>query len=173
MNCTKIGLPGKSILGDYFQESMTFSLTENQFSRKTYFCTIAYRNAVVKSLHTGAAFPAEVPIFMVGGQANYGSPQVRFRLQLAQLESDFFSWVIKMFGLTKIFFVKSRARASLVDSVTWVTFSDSYGNKWVWKSDSWPVLIGSLKLRNVWVFVQLIHRPTRTKNQLYKNPNID
>ena len=33
-------------------------------------------------------------------------------------------------------------------------------------------LIGSLKLGNVWVFVQLIHRPTRTKNQLYKNPNI-
>ena len=25
-------------------------------------------------------------------------------------------------------------------------------------------LIGSLKLGNVWVFVQLIHRPTRTKN---------
>ena len=33
-------------------------------------------------------------------------------------------------------------------------------------------LIGSLKLGNVWVFVQLIHRPTWTKNQLYKNPNI-
>ena len=27
----------------------------------------------------------------------------------------------------------------------------------------------SLNLGNVWVFVQLIHRPTRTKNQLYKN----
>ena len=35
-----------------------------------------------------------------------------------------------------------------------------------------PELIGSLKLGNVWVFVQLIHRPTRNKNQLYKNPNI-
>ena len=31
-------------------------------------------------------------------------------------------------------------------------------------------LIGSLKLGNVWI--QLIHRLTRTKNQLYKNPNI-
>ena len=29
-------------------------------------------------------------------------------------------------------------------------------------------MIGSLKLGNVWVFVQLIHRPTRTKNQLQK-----
>ena len=35
-----------------------------------------------------------------------------------------------------------------------------------------PELIGSLKLGNVWVFVQLIHRPMRAKNQLYKNPNI-
>ena len=26
--------------------------------------------------------------------------------------------------------------------------------------------------RNAWVFVQLIHKPTRTENQLYKNPNI-
>ena len=34
-------------------------------------------------------------------------------------------------------------------------------------------LIGSLKLDNVWVVVQLIHRPTRTKNQLFKNQNID
>ena len=33
-------------------------------------------------------------------------------------------------------------------------------------------MIGSLKLGNVWVFVQLIHGPTRTKIQLYKNPNI-
>ena len=33
-------------------------------------------------------------------------------------------------------------------------------------------LIGSLRLGNVWIFVQLIHRPTRTKNQLCKNPNI-
>ena len=31
---------------------------------------------------------------------------------------------------------------------------------------------GILELGNVWVFVQLIHRPMRTKNQLYKNPNI-
>ena len=30
----------------------------------------------------------------------------------------------------------------------------------------------SLVLGNDWVFVQLIHRPMRTKNQLYKNPNI-
>ena len=29
-----------------------------------------------------------------------------------------------------------------------------------------------LELGNVWVFVQLIDRPTRTKNQLYKNQNI-
>ena len=33
-------------------------------------------------------------------------------------------------------------------------------------------LMESLKLGNVWVFVQLIHRPTTTKNQLYKNQNI-
>ena len=33
-------------------------------------------------------------------------------------------------------------------------------------------MIGSLKLGNVWVFVKLISRPIRTKNQLYKNPNI-
>ena len=31
---------------------------------------------------------------------------------------------------------------------------------------------GILELGNVWVFDQLIHRPMRTKNQLYKNPNI-
>ena len=35
-----------------------------------------------------------------------------------------------------------------------------------------PELIGGLKLGNVCVFVQLIHGPTRTTNQLYKNPNI-
>ena len=35
-----------------------------------------------------------------------------------------------------------------------------------------PELIRSLKLGNVWVFVQLIHRQTRAKNQLYKNQNI-
>ena len=35
-----------------------------------------------------------------------------------------------------------------------------------------PELIGSLKLGNVLVFVQLIHRPRRPKNQRYKNPNI-
>ena len=40
-NCIKIVLPGKSILGDYFQDfPKTFSPTENQFSRKTYFYTI-------------------------------------------------------------------------------------------------------------------------------------
>ena len=33
-------------------------------------------------------------------------------------------------------------------------------------------LMGSLKLGNVWVFVQLIHRTTGTKSQLYKNTNI-
>ena len=33
-------------------------------------------------------------------------------------------------------------------------------------------LIESLKLGNVWVFVQLIHWPTRTTNQQSKNPNI-
>ena len=33
-------------------------------------------------------------------------------------------------------------------------------------------LIGSLKSGNVWVLVQLIHRPTRTKNQLNKNPTL-
>ena len=32
--------------------------------------------------------------------------------------------------------------------------------------------IRSLKLSNVWVFVQLIRRRRRTKNQLYQNPNI-
>ena len=31
---------------------------------------------------------------------------------------------------------------------------------------------GKFKLGNVWVFSQLIHRPTSTINQLYKNPNI-
>ena len=29
-----------------------------------------------------------------------------------------------------------------------------------------------MKLGNVGVFVQLIHRPRRTKNQLYRNPNL-
>ena len=34
-------------------------------------------NAIIKSLPAAAAgpFPAEVPIFMVGGAANYGGPQ--------------------------------------------------------------------------------------------------
>ena len=36
----------------------------------------------------------------------------------------------------------------------------------------WSELIGSLKFGNVLVFVHLIHRPMRTKNQLYKNLNI-
>ena len=43
-NCIEIGLPGKSILRDFFQVNMTsrrpFLLTENQFSGKTYFYTI-------------------------------------------------------------------------------------------------------------------------------------
>ena len=30
----------------------------------------------------------------------------------------------------------------------------------------------SLKLGNVWIFVQLIHRAMGTKNKLYKNPSI-
>ena len=33
-------------------------------------------------------------------------------------------------------------------------------------------LMGSIKLGNVWVFAQLIHSPTQSKNQLYKNQNI-
>ena len=33
-------------------------------------------------------------------------------------------------------------------------------------------LVERLKLGNVWVFVQLIHRPMRAKNQPFKNPNI-
>ena len=33
-----------------------------------------------------------------------------------------------------------------------------------------PEVSGILELGNVWVFVQLIHRPIRTINQLYKNP---
>ena len=37
-NCIKIGLPGKWILGYYvFSREYDFSLTENQFSGKTYF----------------------------------------------------------------------------------------------------------------------------------------
>ena len=47
-------------------------------------------------------------------------------------------------------------------------YSQSSGNNEISSSE----LMGSLKLGNVWVFVQLIHRPTRTKHQLYKNPNI-
>ena len=35
-----------------------------------------------------------------------------------------------------------------------------------------PELIGSLKLGNVWVFVQLIHWPRRPKNHVYKKPNV-
>ena len=33
-------------------------------------------------------------------------------------------------------------------------------------------IVTSLKLGYVWVFVQLICRPMRTKNQLYKSPNM-
>ena len=33
-------------------------------------------------------------------------------------------------------------------------------------------VVRSLKLGNVWVFVQLICRPRKTTNQRYKNPNI-
>ena len=40
------------------------------------------------------------------------------------------------------------------------------------QSVGWSELIRILKLGNVCVFVQLIHRPLRTKNKLYKNPNI-
>ena len=47
-NCIKLGLPGKLILRDYFQGDYdfpkTFSLTEIQFSGKTYFYTIAPRS---------------------------------------------------------------------------------------------------------------------------------
>ena len=35
-----------------------------------------------------------------------------------------------------------------------------------------PKLMGILKLGKLWVFVLPIHRPTRTKNQQYKYPNI-
>ena len=59
-NCLKIGLPGKSILGDFFFEEnrtfpKTFSLTENQFSRKTYFYTIASRFTLSRSSSTRRA----------------------------------------------------------------------------------------------------------------------
>ena len=47
MNCIKIGLHGKLILRYFFSREYdflkTFSPTENQFSRKTYFYTIASR----------------------------------------------------------------------------------------------------------------------------------
>ena len=33
-------------------------------------------------------------------------------------------------------------------------------------------VVRSLKLGNVWVIVQLIYRPTRTNNQLYKNQTL-
>ena len=37
---------------------------------------------------------------------------------------------------------------------------------------SFPEVSGILELGNVWVYVQLIHRPMRTKNQLHQKPNI-
>ena len=40
------------------------------------------------------------------------------------------------------------------------------------ETESLAEVSGILESGNVWVFVQLIHRPIRTKNQLYKNPNI-
>ena len=36
--------------------------------------------------------------------------------------------------------------------------------------DSSAEVSGILELGNVWVFVQLIHRPIRTKNQVHKKP---
>ena len=41
-----MGIPGKLILGDYYQEPKTFSLTESQFSGKTFFYTMASRGRV-------------------------------------------------------------------------------------------------------------------------------
>ena len=52
-----------------------------------------------------------------------------------------------------------------------------YGTMYIYKgldahSMIYPELIESLKLGNIWVFVQLIQRPMRTKNKLNNNPNI-
>ena len=57
-------------------------------------------------------------------------------------------------------------------TLDFVQYFTCYHPNWSSVSPLWPELMGSLKLGNVWVFVQLIHRPTSTKNQLYKNPNI-
>ena len=38
-----------------------------------------------------------------------------------------------------------------------------------WRLKEIPELMWSPDLGNVWVFVPMIRRPTRTKNQLYKN----
>ena len=60
-NCIKIGLPGKLILGRLFSREYdfpkTFSLTEKQFSGKTYFYTIHpwRRRSPWGSLREGAA----------------------------------------------------------------------------------------------------------------------
>ena len=48
----------------------------------------------------------------------------------------------------------------------------TYGQLFYHSCMSQPELIGSLKVGNACFFVQLILRPMRTKNQLYKNPNI-
>ena len=38
--------------------------------------------------------------------------------------------------------------------------------------ENWTEVSEIFELDNVWVFIQLIHRPMRIKNQLHKNPSI-
>ena len=54
----KIGLPGKSILEDYFQENMNSRRPKNQFSGKTYFYTFASRSS---SSSSGCPFSSIPP----------------------------------------------------------------------------------------------------------------
>ena len=67
-NCIKIGLNGKTILRDYLKRiglSKTFSLTENQFSGKTYFYTIGpcWNLRFCRSFHSSSSATAEERLF--------------------------------------------------------------------------------------------------------------
>ena len=73
MNCIKIGLPGKLILGDF---PKTFSLTENQFSGKTYFYTIVSRGPS-KSARRSAATRATPGTGSATGKKGRGRRSIR------------------------------------------------------------------------------------------------
>ena len=107
-NCIKIALPGKSILGDYFQENVT----SRRPSGKTYFYTIASCSAGPTSPPSGRPSPPsrrsfrrrwsrpgalqisrQTPVRILSGRRRRRGRQLRYRSSSSKLIEFFFHFL--------------------------------------------------------------------------------